>query len=89
MTIEKVALIKEKLKIVQSKQKSYADNHRQGLEFQVSDHVFLKVLPMKSMMRFERKRKVYHRFVRPFEILERIGTLEYKVALPLSLSKDS
>ena len=57
MTIEKVALIKEKLKIAQSKQKSYANNHRQGLEFQVSDHVFLKVLPMKSVMRFERKKK--------------------------------
>ena len=43
VTIEKVALIKDGLKIDQSRQKSYADKSRQNLEFQVRDHVFLKV----------------------------------------------
>ncbi|RVX07100.1 Transposon Ty3-I Gag-Pol polyprotein [Vitis vinifera] len=57
------------------------------LEFEVGDHVFLKVSPMKSIMRFGRKRKLSPRFVGPFEVLERVGTLAYKVALPLSLSK--
>ncbi|KAL6311082.1 hypothetical protein AAG906_021193 [Vitis piasezkii] len=57
------------------------------LIFEVGDHVFLKVSPMKSVMRFRRKGKLSPRFVGPFEILERVGTLAYKVALPPSLSK--
>ena len=87
LTVEKVVLIKERLKAAQSKHKSYADNRRRDLEFEVGDHDFLKVLPMKSMMRFARKRKLNPLFVGPFEILERVGTLAYKVALPPSLSK--
>ena len=57
------------------------------MEFEVGDHDFLKVLPMKSMMRFARKRKLNPLFVGPFEILERVGTLAYKMDLPPSLSK--
>ncbi|KAL6313607.1 hypothetical protein AAG906_006976 [Vitis piasezkii] len=76
LTVEKVSLIKERLKATQSRQKSY-----------VSDHVFLKVSLMKSIMRFERKRKLKPRFVGPFEVLERVDTLAYKVALPPSLFK--
>ncbi|RVW70732.1 Transposon Ty3-G Gag-Pol polyprotein [Vitis vinifera] len=87
LTVEKVALIKERLKAAQSRHKSYADNRRQDLEFEVGDHVFLKVSPMKSVMRFGRKGKLSPRFVGSFEILERVGTLAYKVALPPSLSK--
>ncbi|RVW79757.1 Transposon Ty3-G Gag-Pol polyprotein [Vitis vinifera] len=87
LTVEKVALIKERLKAAQSRHKSYADQRRRDLEFEVGDHVFLKVSPMKSVMRFGRKGKLSPRFVGPFEILERVGTLAYKVALPPSLSK--
>ena len=54
LIVEKVR-IKERLKAAQSRQKSYANNHRQDLEFEVGDHVFLKVSPMKSIMRFGRK----------------------------------
>ena len=57
------------------------------MEFEVGDHVFLKISPMKSIMRFGRKGKLNPRFVRPFEVLERVRTLAYKVALPPSLSK--
>ncbi|RVW26904.1 Transposon Tf2-12 polyprotein [Vitis vinifera] len=87
LTVEKVALIKERLKAAQSRHKSYADHCRRDLEFEVGDHVFLKVSPMKSVMRFGRKGKLSPHFVGPFEILERVGTLAYKVALPPSLSK--
>nr|CAN75615.1 hypothetical protein VITISV_010163 [Vitis vinifera] len=87
LTIEKVSLIKERLKAAQSRQKSYADNRRRDFEFEVGDHVFLKVSPMKSIMRFGRKGKLSPRSVGPFEVLERVGTLAYKVALPPSLSK--
>ncbi|KAL6316117.1 hypothetical protein AAG906_015947 [Vitis piasezkii] len=74
LTVEKVALIKERLKATQSRHKS-------------GDHVFLKVSPMKSVMRFGRKGKLSPRFVGPFEILERVGTLAYKVALPQACLK--
>nr|CAN71472.1 hypothetical protein VITISV_040055 [Vitis vinifera] len=77
-----VQLIVEKLKV------DNADNRRRDLEFEVGDHVFLKVSPMKSMMRFGRKGKLSPHFVGPFEILERVGTVAYKVALPPSLSKE-
>nr|CAN81227.1 hypothetical protein VITISV_038888 [Vitis vinifera] len=87
LIVEKVSLIKERLKAAQSRQKSYVDNRRQDLEFEVGDHVFLKVSPMKSIMRFEIKKKLNPRFVGPFEVLERVDTLAYKVALPPSLFK--
>ena len=53
----------------------------------MGNHVFLKVSPMKSIMRFGRKWKLGPCFVGPFEVLERVGTLAYKVVLPPSLSK--
>ncbi|KAL6334430.1 hypothetical protein AAG906_015619 [Vitis piasezkii] len=59
------------IKSTQSRHKSYLDHHRRDLEFEVGDHVFLKVSPMKSVMRFGRKGKLSPRFVGPFEILER------------------
>ncbi|TYK04827.1 pol protein [Cucumis melo var. makuwa] len=70
----------------QSRQKSYADVRRKDLEFEVGDMVFLKVAPMKGVLRFEKKGKLSPRFVRPFEILERIGPVAYRLALPLSFS---
>ena len=57
LTVEKVSLIKERLKAAQSRQKSYVDNRIRDLKFEVGDHVFLKVSPMKSTMRFGRKEK--------------------------------
>ena len=85
LTVEKVSLIKERLKATRSRQKSYADNCRRDLEFEVGDHVFLKVSPMKAIMRFGRKGKLSPHFVGPFEVLEIVGTLAYKVALLPSL----
>ena len=58
LIVEKVALIKERLKTAQSRQKSYVDNRWQDLEFEVGDHVFLKVSHMKFVMRFGRKGKL-------------------------------
>ncbi|KAL5550449.1 hypothetical protein UlMin_000625 [Ulmus minor] len=56
------------------------------LEFQVGDLVFLKVAPMKGFMRFGKKGKLSPRYIGPFEILERIGKVAYKLALPSELS---
>ncbi|TYJ95917.1 pol protein [Cucumis melo var. makuwa] len=70
----------------ESRQKSYADMRRRDLEFDVVDKVFLKVASMKGVLRFERRGKLSPRFVGPFEILERIGPVAYRLALPPSLS---
>ena len=57
------------------------------MEFKVGDHVLLKVLPTKSTMGFKRNRKLNLRFVGLFEILERVGTLAYRVELSPRLFK--
>ncbi|GKF95388.1 putative reverse transcriptase domain-containing protein, partial [Tanacetum coccineum] len=57
-TTDKVVLLKEKLKAVRGRQKSYADNRRKPLEFEVGDHVLLKVSPWKGVIRFGKKGKL-------------------------------
>ncbi|TYK04678.1 pol protein [Cucumis melo var. makuwa] len=76
--------IQARMLTAQSRQKSYADIQRKDLEFEVGDMVFLKVAPMKGVLRFEKKGKLSPRFVGPFEILERIGPVAYRLALPPS-----
>ena len=71
--------------MAQSRQKSYADVRRRPLEFEVRDHVFLKVMPKRVVVRFGRHEKLLPRFIGPFEILERIGSVAYRLALPPSM----
>ncbi|KAL4025841.1 hypothetical protein IC575_014247 [Cucumis melo] len=78
--------IRARMLTAQSRQKSYADVRRKNLEFEVGDMVFLKVAPMKGVLRFVKKGKLSPRFVGPFEILERIGPVAYRLALPPSFS---
>ncbi|KAL5563189.1 hypothetical protein UlMin_032936 [Ulmus minor] len=66
--------------------KSYADRRRRPLEFKEGDYIFLKVAPMKGVMRFGKKGKLSPRYIGPFEILERIGKVAYKLALPSELA---
>ena len=84
-TLEKVGLIQKCLLMAQSRQKSYADRWRRPLEFKVGDHVFLKVMPKREVVRFNKWGKLSSRYIGPFEILERVGTVMYRLALPLSL----
>ena len=72
--------------MAQSRQKSYADVRRRPLEFEVGDHVFLKVMPKRGVVRFGKRGKLSSRFVGPFEMLERIGTVAYRLALPPNMS---
>ncbi|GJW55363.1 putative reverse transcriptase domain-containing protein [Tanacetum coccineum] len=65
--------IKDRLKTTRDRQKSYADKRRKHLEFEVGDHVMLKVVPWKGVVRFGKKGKLAPRFVGPFDITERIG----------------
>ncbi|XP_020081159.1 uncharacterized protein LOC109704786, partial [Ananas comosus] len=71
--------------MAQSRQKSYSDKRHRDLEFAVGDRVFLKVSPMKGVRRFGVRGKLSPRYIGPYEILERIETLAYRLALPLKL----
>ena len=85
-TSEKVSLIRQSLLMAQIRQKSYADVRRRPLEFEVGDHVFLKVMPKRGVVRFSKRGKLLSRFIGPFEILERVGTVAYRLPLPPSMS---
>ena len=69
--------------MAQSRQKSYADVRRRPLEFEVGDYVFLKVRPKRGVARFDNRGKL---FIGPFETLERIGVVAYRLALLPSMS---
>ncbi|GJV78336.1 putative reverse transcriptase domain-containing protein [Tanacetum coccineum] len=85
-TTDKVVLIKEKLKSTRDRQKSYADKRCKMLEFEVGDRVLLRVLPWKGVVHFGKKSKLAPRYVGPFEILERIGLVAYRLRLPEELN---
>nr|GEU39971.1 putative reverse transcriptase domain-containing protein [Tanacetum cinerariifolium] len=85
-TTEKISQINDRLKATCDRQKSYADKRRKPLEFNVGDHVLIKVSHWKGMVRFGKKGKLAPRFVRPFEITERIGPMAYRLSLPIELN---
>ncbi|XP_076932733.1 uncharacterized protein LOC143598391 [Bidens hawaiensis] len=85
-TTDRIAQILLTLLVDRSRQKVYADKRRKTLEFNVRDHVLLKVSPWKGVVRFGNKGKLSPRFVGPFKILERIGPVAYKLKLPVELS---
>ncbi|XP_031394177.1 uncharacterized protein LOC116205681 [Punica granatum] len=85
LTAEKVKVIREVLKTAQGRQKNYADKLRNDLEFQQRDRVFLKVSLWKGILRFGKKGKLSPRYIGPYEILERIGKVAYRLALPPEL----
>jgi hypothetical protein len=86
-TEEKVQWIIHNLKEEQARQKNYADKRRQPLVFQVNDHVYLKVSPMKGVNRFGVKRKLAPQYIGPFLILERYRPVAYRLQLPEILSR--
>jgi hypothetical protein len=83
---KKVRMIRDNLKIAQSRQKSYADTRRRELTFEVGDYVYLKVSPMRSVKRFNMKGKLAPRYIGPFKIIERRGEVTYQLELPKSLA---
>ena len=83
-TVDKVNVIRARLKAAQDRQKSYADKRRKDLEFEVEDRVFLKLSPWKGVVRFG---KLSPRYIGPFEIVERIGPVAYRLDLLEELSR--
>nr|AAX96295.1 retrotransposon protein, putative, Ty3-gypsy sub-class [Oryza sativa Japonica Group]ABA91783.1 retrotransposon protein, putative, Ty3-gypsy subclass [Oryza sativa Japonica Group] len=82
---EKVRIIRERLRIAQSRQKSYADNRRRELTFEAGDYVYLRVTPLWGVHRFQTKGKLAPRFVGPYKILERRGEVAYQLELPSNM----
>nr|GEU65669.1 reverse transcriptase domain-containing protein [Tanacetum cinerariifolium] len=78
--------IKDRLKAARDRQKSYADKQRKALEFSVGDHLLLNLSPWKGVVCFKKKGKLVPRFVGPFDIIERIGPVAYRLRLPQELS---
>ncbi|GJV57352.1 putative reverse transcriptase domain-containing protein [Tanacetum coccineum] len=83
---EKIIQIKERLKTARSSQKSYVDKRRKPLEFKVGDRVLLKVSPWKGVVQFGKKGKLAPRYVGPFEIVECVRPIAYRLKLPEELS---
>ena len=68
------------------KQKSYADPKKKDVSFSTGDLVFVKVSPMKGVMRFDKKGKLAPRYIGPFEIRSRVREVAYRLVLPPKLS---
>ncbi|GJR84880.1 putative reverse transcriptase domain-containing protein [Tanacetum coccineum] len=85
-TTEKISQIKDRLKAGRDCQKSYVDKRRKPLEFSVGDYVLLKVPPWKGVVRSGKKGQLAHRFVGPFKIIEKVGSVAYRLDLPEELN---
>jgi hypothetical protein len=83
---KQIRMVRENLRVAQSRQKSYADHRRRELSFKVGDFVYLKMSPMRGLHRFKVRDKVAPRFIGPFKILEKRGEVAYQLELPSQLS---
>ena len=79
-------MIHDRLKIAQSRQKSYAVSKRKEVTYEIGDRAYLRVSPLRGVKRFGVKGKLAPRFVGPYRILERMGEVAYKLELPKGLS---
>ena len=86
-TEEKVKMIRERLKVAADRQKSYVDLKRKDIQYEIGEKVFLKVYPMKKVIRFGRKSELSPRFIGSYEVIKKVGPVAYKLALPLELEK--
>ncbi|XP_022025046.1 uncharacterized protein LOC110925398 [Helianthus annuus] len=84
-TTDKIFKIRDHIKAARDRQKSYADRRRKPLSFEVGDKVLLKVSPWKGVARFGKQGKLSPRYIGPYEILEKIENVAYKLKLPESL----
>ncbi|GJS11726.1 putative reverse transcriptase domain-containing protein [Tanacetum coccineum] len=86
-TAEKIIQIKQRMQAARDRQKSYADLKRKPIDFQVRDKVILKVSPWKGVVRFGKREKLNPRYIGPFKVLEKVGSIAYKLELPEELSR--
>jgi hypothetical protein len=83
---KQVRIVRENLRVAQSRQKNYTDHRRRELSFEVRDFVYLMVSPMRGLRCFKIRGKLTPRFIWPFKILEKRGEVAYQLELPSQLS---
>nr|GEY88524.1 putative reverse transcriptase domain-containing protein [Tanacetum cinerariifolium] len=86
-TTKKIIQIKQRMQAAHDRQKSYADLKRKSMEFQIGDRVMLKVSPWKGVVRFGKRGKLNPRYVGPSKVLDKVGTIAYKLELRQELSQ--
>ncbi|GJX77051.1 putative reverse transcriptase domain-containing protein [Tanacetum coccineum] len=86
-TTKKIIQIKKRIQAARDRQKSYADRRRKPLEFQARDKVMLKVSPWKGVICFGKRGKLNPRYIGPFKILAKVGTVAYRLELLEQLSR--
>lgn len=84
--MEKIQVIREKMKQAQDQQKSYTDQRRRPLEFEDGDHVYSKVTPRLELERFSKTKKLSPKYIAPYHIMRCVGEMVYQLAFPQSLS---
>ena len=80
-------MIRERLKVAIDRQKPYADMKRKDVHYEIDEKVFLKVSPWMKVMRFRRKGKLSPIFIGLYEVIEKVGPMAYRLALPPDLEK--
>ncbi|GJV51419.1 putative reverse transcriptase domain-containing protein [Tanacetum coccineum] len=85
-TTERIVQIKSHIQAARDRQKSYADVRQKPLEFQVGDKVMLKVSPWKGVIRFGKRGKLNPRYIGPFKIIAKVGTVAYRLELQRKLT---
>ncbi|GJV75471.1 putative reverse transcriptase domain-containing protein [Tanacetum coccineum] len=86
-TTKKIVQIKSRIQAARDRQKSYANIRHKPMVFQVGDKVMLKISPWKGVVHFGKRGKLNPRYVGPFKVIERVGTVAYKLELPQQLSR--
>ena len=86
-TADKSYVTKSIVKIVPSRQDSYSDQYRKGIEYENCDKVFLRVSPRKGIIWFEDKDKLNPWYIRQDEITERVWSIAYELIVPLELTQ--
>jgi hypothetical protein len=79
-------MIRENLKVAQSRQRSYADTRRRELSFEVGDYVYLKVSPIRGTKRFGVKGKLAPCYIGLYQIQAKRGEVVYQLSLPENMS---
>ena len=78
-------MIRDRLKVATERQKSYVDMKRKDIQYKIEEKVFLKVLPWTKVMRFGKTGKLSHRFISPYEVIEKVGPVANHLELPPEL----
>ena len=86
-TEKKVKVIRERLKVATDRKKSYVDMRRKDIRYEIGEKVFLKVSPWNKVMRFGKNGKLNPRFIGPYKVIEKVGLVAYRLALPPELEK--